>query len=166
MGKLEYPKNLISYTTENRLNGKTTHIFRSRILLYGALLLVLFAGMGYSISQRDQVGLDVIRDRNMLYRETIDGWVENVYVLKVMNMTEVDQTYRFTADGIEGLKLVMDKPLVVVKSGVVTEVIVRLQADPDSLEVRSNKVHFTIQSTLDETITVDEEARFLGPLQI
>ncbi|SEH06346.1 Ubp3 associated protein Bre5 [Candidatus Venteria ishoeyi] len=135
-------------------------------MIYGALLLTLFIGMGYSISQRDKVGLDVIRDRNMLYRETNDGWVENVYVLKVMNMTENAQTYKFSAQGIEGLKLEMPEPEVKVKSGIVTEVIVRLQADPDILTERSSKVYFKIQSVEHPDITVEEQARFLGPLNI
>ncbi|SEH08572.1 cytochrome c oxidase accessory protein CcoG [Candidatus Venteria ishoeyi] len=166
MEKMAYPKNLVSYTTEHSLEGKKTKIFRPRILIYGTLLLTLFIGMGYSISQRDKVGLDVIRDRNMLYRETNDGWVENVYVLKVMNMTENAQTYKFSAQGIEGLKLEMPEPEVKVKSGIVTEVIVRLQADPDILTERSSKVYFKIQSVEHPDITVEEQARFLGPLNI
>src|SRR5690606_28161943 len=82
MDKMNYPKGLIRYTTQTALAGVATRILRPRVLVYGAILVAALVAVLFGLVNRDPVGLDVIRDRNALYRETSDGWIENVYTLK------------------------------------------------------------------------------------
>jgi cytochrome c oxidase accessory protein FixG len=94
MEKMGYPKGLVRYATLNSLKGKPSRVLRPRTLVYGVLLLSLAGGLLYSLSQRVPLGLDVIRDRNQLFRETEDGHIENVYTLKLINMDERPHRYR------------------------------------------------------------------------
>lgn len=165
MDNMGYDRGLIRYTTQHELEGKKTRVFRPRILIYGAVLLTLFAGLTYSILTRIPLELDIIRDRNQLYRETEDGLIENIYTLKVLNMDGRQHQYRLSADGINGLELIIEQPQIVVESGTVADVTVRLRAEESDLASRSNKVMFTIAAIDDDTLQIIKEARFLGPGQ-
>jgi polyferredoxin len=145
------------------MKGGVTHIFRPRIIIYAAILLVIMTLFVYTFSQRTALGLDVIRDRNTLYRETPDGLIENVYILKLLNMDDAAHTYTLGVDGIPGIQLHTDAQTIRVESGDVMELPVRLRADEGDLDVRSSKVVFELVATDDSTLAVQEEARFLGP---
>ena len=85
MDRIGYEPGLIRYTTENALEGKSTHIVRPRMLVYAGILVILLVSTVVSIIIRTPAKLDVIRDRNALFRETDEGLVENVYTLRILN---------------------------------------------------------------------------------
>lgn len=164
MDKMGYEKGLIRYTTENSLNGKPTHMLRPRVIVYAIILAAVTAGAFYSILQREPIALDVIRDRNTLFRETSEGLIENVYTLKIMNMDSHPHDYTLSVSGIDNMILKKDVENIHVESGKVIEFPVRVQVDEENLKARSSELQFTL-STSDETngLTVTEDARFLGP---
>jgi cytochrome c oxidase accessory protein FixG len=164
MQKVGYPEGLIRYTTENALEGKGMHVLRPRMLLYGGLLLAVTVGLVYAITLRVPVGLDVIRDRNVLYRETDEGLVENVYTLKLMNMTEEPRQYRLRVAGLDGLELVLREPRVAVPAGGVVSLPVQVRVDPVTLVQPSTEIEFTVQAVDDPQITHTQAARFIGPV--
>jgi polyferredoxin len=133
------------------------------VIIYGLILIGITVGAFYSILNRMPIGLDVIRDRNSLYRETNDGLIENVYIIKLLNMDKQDHSYTLTAEGIPGLILKKDSDTIEVKSGEVIELPVRVQVDSYNLEQRSNEISFTLSAVGYDELSVVEEARFLGP---
>jgi cytochrome c oxidase accessory protein FixG len=163
MDKMSYPRGLINYTTENAAQGKGRHILRPRVMVYATILLVLCGILLTNLVQRIPLELDVMRDRNTLYRETRDGLIENVYTLKLLNMDSKPHRYILRAEGIDGLKLVTDQAEIFVEAGTVYQMVVRLQADEFNLEQRSVPVSFHLQATDANHLTIIEEARFLGP---
>jgi len=163
MDKMDYPRGLIRYTTENTLLGQPKHILRPRVIVYALILVGITVGAFYSILTRTPIAMDVIRDRNSLYRETNEGLIENVYIIKLLNMDKQDHTYLLSAEGIPDLVLKKDSANIFVKSGEVIELPVRVQVDADNLKQRSNEITFTLKAADDAKLTVVEEARFLGP---
>lgn len=163
MDKMGYPKGLIRYTTQNALEGKPTRVLRPRVLVYGAILLGLAGTAAWSIANRVPLQLDVIRDRNQLYRETDDGRIENVYTLKILNMAEKPHEYVLEARGIPGVELAHDAGRLRVDAGTVASLPVRLRAEEGALERRSTEVEFRLRALDDPRIAVRREARFLGP---
>ncbi|MDH3527726.1 MAG: cytochrome c oxidase accessory protein CcoG [Gammaproteobacteria bacterium] len=163
MDKMEYARGLIKYTTQHEMTGGKTRILRPRIVVYAVFLLVIMGIFAYSIETRTALGLDVIRDRNRLYRETDEGLIENVYILKILNMDEVAHRYTLSVAGIPGLELRTDMKEIEVMAGDVMELPVRLRADEAQLTARSNKVVFELVASDKPELSVQEEARFLGP---
>jgi len=163
MDKMGYDRGLVRYTTENTLLGKKTHIFRPRVIIYALIMLAIIAGSFYSILTRTPIALDVIRDRNSLYRETNEGLIENVYNIKLMNMDKQDHIFNLSVAGIPELVLKKDTEIIEVKSGEVVELPVRVQVDAYNLESRSSEISFTLDTQELDDLTVTEEARFLGP---
>ncbi|MGA8260603.1 MAG: cytochrome c oxidase accessory protein CcoG [Arenicellales bacterium] len=163
MDKMGYPTGLIRYTTENALEGKRARIARPRVLIYGTILLALLAAVAWGIATRVPLQLDVIRDRNTLYRQTDEGLVENVYVLKLLNMDRQAHRYTLSVSGLEGVVMKMDNPDLDVPGGEVREVPMRLQIDPADLEKAGNDVFLTLTARDEPDLTVTKKARFIGP---
>ncbi len=162
MDKMGYPKGLIKYTTENMLNGDRTRAFRPRILVYGMILLGITIGTIIAIMNLSPIELDIIRDRNALFRETGMGMLENVYTLKVINKDVVGHEYRLSVEGIKDLKLNLAKQRIYADSGSVVEIPMSIEVDPENLKQRTTEIFFTLEA-VDTNLSVTEEARFLGP---
>ncbi len=163
MDKMQYPRGLIKYTTENITQGKGKHVIRLRVIIYAAILATLMGALITSIVQRVPVDLDVIRDRSSLYRETNEGLIENVYTLKILNMHSEPHEFTITAEGIEGMQLLLDDPSVVVGAGAIRSIIARIQADEANLEGRSTEINFRLQAAELNHLSTVKDARFLGP---
>ncbi len=164
MQKMNYEKGLIRYTTQNRMEGKTTHLLRPRIVIYASLLLLLSAGLFYSIATRIPLELDIIRDRNALYRETVDGLVENIYTLKLINMDTEKHSYQLSIRGLKDMKIINAKKEITIDSGEVVNLPLRIQIDPVNLEQTTNTIYFNLKATDQPEIQVTEQGRFIGPL--
>ena len=163
MEKMNYEKGLVKYTTQNRIDGKTTHLLRPRILVYASLLIIISLTLVYSIATRIPLELDIIRDRNALYRETVEGLVENIYTLKLINMDTQDHQYQLRIDGLKDMLFVKPKTEIKIKSGEVINLPVRIQIDPINLSKTSSTIHFYLNAIDQPDLAVVEQARFIGP---
>jgi cytochrome c oxidase accessory protein FixG len=169
MDKMNYPHGLIRFTTQNALKkgadgGRdfiVRRILRPRVLVYGAVLLALTAGMMVSLAMRMPLKVDVVRDRAALSRIVAGGRLENVYRLQVMNATEQPQRYRIAAQGLEGLTLASDAE-VEVGPAESRWVPVRLQIPYGSAPAGSHAIHFDISAAGGAT-HVREKSVFLVP---
>ncbi len=164
MGKMNYEKGLVKYTTQNRIDGKTTHMLRPRIVVYASLLVLISLALIYSIATRIPLELDIIRDRNALYRETVDGLVENIYTLKLINMDTKNHQYKLRVDGLKDMIFIQPKTEIKIESGEVISLAVRIQIDPVNLKKTSSAVNFYLDSIDQPDLAVVEQARFIGPL--
>jgi len=165
MDKMGYPKGLIRYTSENALEGKPVKLFRPRVLIYSGILALIATTLVIAVLLRVPLKLDVIRDRNALYRETVDEKIENTYTLKIMNMDNEAHRYVLSARGIEGLQLRSDRADIAVAAGEVVEAPVSLLADPRNLSQRSTPVYFRVQASDTDGLSAEHHARFLGPVE-
>lgn len=164
MDKMGYERGLVRYTTENAVKGKPARLLRPRVILYAVLLGSIFSGLVYAMATRIPLQLDVIRDRIALYQETSDGLIQNVYLLKIINMDDASHDYNLTVSGITDLVLEARYKRITVKPGEVVELPLRLAADPVDLKKRSTEIRFQLQASDNEELKVEEVARFLGPI--
>jgi cytochrome c oxidase accessory protein FixG len=164
MEKVGSPKGLVRYTTERALEGGKTHVLRPRIMVYAGGLLFLFLALGIALANRTPIELDILRDRNALFNETNEGWIENVYTLKLINMIDAPRTFRVSASGVPGLKLVSKEGTELkVDGGGVRAVAVSLQADPAELKATSTKIELTMEAIEEPGVRLTRVGRFLGP---
>ena len=162
MDKMEYPRGLVRYTTQHALDGKESRILRPRTVIYATLLTVLFAGLIFSMTTRTPLILDVIRDRNALYREVAGDQVENAYTLKVINQSNEPRQFEIAVAGVEGIVLQGVSNPVAVDGGGVLTVPVRARAHRDNAYGIMN-ISFTATAADDPNVTVVEDSRFFGP---
>jgi cytochrome c oxidase accessory protein FixG len=161
MDRMGTARGLIRYTTEHALHGTPTRVLRPRMLVYLALLLLGSGVLLYSLFTRTPLILDVIRDRNVLYREVRGEWIENSYALKVINLDDKPHRYRLTVSGMPGLELTTPLDPIAVSPGSVSSIPARLAA-PTAGAGGVHRIVLTL-AALDAPITVHEKARFIGP---
>ncbi len=163
MDKMNYDRGLIRYTTENAEQGNPVSLFRPRIFVYATTLLLMVATLTYAIATRIPLEVGVIRDRTRLFNETDTGLIENTYSLQIINKDEQLHTFKISASGIDGMKLIIKSDTVKVISGEVLDVPLRIQVDPYDLKKRSTEINLSVVSIDNPDIHIDEAARFLGP---
>ena len=93
MGQMGYGETLVRYSSENRDAGQPGRWIRPRLVGYATMMTAIVTLFAVTIATRLPLDLDVIRDRNRLYRESWDGSVENVYSLRISNRADTTQAY-------------------------------------------------------------------------
>ena len=161
MDRMNYPRGLISYTTEHNLSGQKTHLLRPRLIGYAVALLAMMGLFTYAVYDRPLVKLDVLKDR-VLYRENEQGNIENVYTLKVMNKAQREQTFVIEASGLDGL-VYEGRSEIRAEAGELVTVPVELSIAPEKLPSSTNEIVFHVRSVDDESINDDADSRFIGP---
>jgi cytochrome c oxidase accessory protein FixG len=81
MDKMEYPRGLIRFTSEDELNNGATKFLRFRIVAYVAILMIVSGLFVYTIADRKPVTLDVSRDRGAQMYRIRSGQIQNVYTV-------------------------------------------------------------------------------------
>ncbi len=88
MDKMGYARGLIKYTTENMLDGKPQRVLRPRTVIYAAGLASIILAFVWAVAARSPVIIEVLRDRNSLYRSVGNESIENSYNVKLVNKTD------------------------------------------------------------------------------
>ncbi|NND71616.1 MAG: cytochrome c oxidase accessory protein CcoG [Rhodothermales bacterium] len=87
MDKIEKPRGLIRYTSENALSGIKTRRFRPRTLIYMVLLLAVWISFGMTLTSRDAYDINIGRVVGSTYDVLPDGQVANRLRFRVRNQT-------------------------------------------------------------------------------
>jgi cytochrome c oxidase accessory protein FixG len=131
MDKIGSPRGLVRYSTQAEIDGQKTRVLRPRILLYAAGLALLALGFGYAVTNRAPVNVDVLRDRNALYREVGDDQIENVYTVRIINKDQHSHDFKITTVGLPGAVVDDDVSIEHVQPEEVRSAIVRVRV-PES----------------------------------
>jgi cytochrome c oxidase accessory protein FixG len=163
MDRMGTARGLIRYTTEHATHGRSTRILRPRTFVYALLLSGAIGALLYSLSTRMPLILDVIRDRNALYREVRGNRIENVYTLKVINLDDRVHVYRLEVSGMDQLDIAAPTGVIEAAPGSVSTIPARLTA-PAGAAGGVHHITLTLQALDQPRIRVHEKARFIGPL--
>ena len=145
MDKMNYPRGLIRFTTERNLQGGRTHKVRFKSVGYFVVMIIMTALLIWDISTRSPLQFNVLRDRNQLYSINMDGWVQNVFTLKIQNKSQQEQTLVISAEGFSRSKLLGDATITVAAGEVATRPIT-LAVHPDDVTERVQDVTFVVSS--------------------
>jgi len=94
MDKLDRPRGLIRYTSQDELAGLGRKLLRGRTLIYPALLAFAFTALVWKTSTRADTEVWVDRITGPAFVELPDGKVSSQLRLKIENRTDVRQGYR------------------------------------------------------------------------
>jgi len=169
MDKMSYPQGLIRYTTENQLQGINTKQkkFRPRTVIYSVILTILCSVLVYSVATRLPVQIDIVRDRGALYRETYDGFIENIYTIRILNMDNKDHQYTLKLAGKDKqeakLKLKLKNEIITVPAGKLMNIPVWVRGDPNYLTRARYVIIFNVNGVDQPSLKASEESRFFAP---
>jgi cytochrome c oxidase accessory protein FixG len=160
MDKMGYEKGLISYTTEHRLAGGKTELIRPKLMGYGAALLIMITAFVVTANLRVNFEVDVLRDRNQMYRETNEGLIENTYTLVLVNKTQQPSQFKMTVEGLPD-PVWIGPQQVTVAAGKVIDVPISLAVDPYELKGAMTKIEFVVTTDASENV-VRIDSRFFS----
>jgi cytochrome c oxidase accessory protein FixG len=166
MGRMGYPKGLIRYATENAIKNRwdTRQMFqrvlRPRTAIYTAILGLIVAVAGVSLYNRVPLKADLVPDRAAIGRK-VDGELENVYRLQVMNTMEQAHRYRITVSGLPGLRLDGDAE-VEMAPATTRQVPIRLRVPVAQAPTKgSHRIEVQLEAVDDPSLKVNEKTVFL-----
>jgi cytochrome c oxidase accessory protein FixG len=88
MKKMNLPKGLIRYASENEIAKKLPFRFTTRMKVYSAILLLLITLMSFMMLTRKDVGIRISRVGGQLYQEAGKDSLSNLYTITLNNKTQ------------------------------------------------------------------------------
>ncbi|QYJ78803.1 cytochrome c oxidase accessory protein CcoG [Shewanella acanthi] len=163
MERMGYPLGLISYTTENKLEGIKQKVLRPKLVGYGVVLVAMILIFIYASATIAPLRMDIIRDRNQLYRENNQGLIENTFTLKILNKTEQAHEYKMSVEGLTNYKW-YGPSSITIAGGEVLTLPISVGVDPVELSRSVTNIEIKVQTNIDgELIEVEQETRFFSP---
>ena len=121
--------------------------------------MILVSGVSYGLLTKDLVEIDILRDRNVLYREVVGG-IENVYIARILNKDESDHRFVIAIEGLDDPQIYVDEEQLSVPSGGVSDVTLTVRADVDFSGSRDMVVR--IEAVDNPRIAATSTTRFLS----
>jgi cytochrome c oxidase accessory protein FixG len=159
MEKFNYPKGLISYSSEHQLAGKEAKRFNLKLVSYGGLSLLFTVLLGFWINSRIPLEANIIRDRTALYRVNYEGIVENTYTLKILNKSQIPLHFNIDVLNVANPEIELPKKLFI-GAGTMQEVPVTLAIDGALLKKKITEIGFLIQSVEQPDIQLEKNTVF------
>jgi cytochrome c oxidase accessory protein FixG len=163
MDRMQYPRGLIRYSTQKAIDGGEPHVLRPRTAIYGLLLAALFGLFVWAIANRSSVDVDVIRDRNALYREAPGGRVENVYTIKLLNKQAEPTRYILSVSGLESARLDGADPALELAAGELRSLGLRVSVPYGGAPPGSTDIWIDVVAEDDAEARASRRTRFYMP---
>jgi len=171
MDKMDYPRGLIRYTSENAMRKGLTaksaraRLLRPRVMIYTAIWFALLAGFAASLMLRTPLKVDIIRDRGALGREVEGRWIENVYRLQVINTSESPMRIAIRADSAELSHMTVEY------DGVIGEIAptsnrllpIRVRVPIEEARQGTHKISVTVKGEGEREVEISQSTSFIVP---
>lgn len=162
MDKIGKPRGLIRYDSYNGVAESRNRIFTPRVIAYTGVLLALIALNIYLLGTRTPVEAVILRTPGMLYQETPEGHIRNLYNYQVINkaLDKIDLKFKVKADGAE---LEMVGEAVSVTKGKMAKGAFFIDIPKEKLESRKNTIFIEVYNGKERIDKV--KTNFLGPIK-
>jgi cytochrome c oxidase accessory protein FixG len=162
MDKMDYPRGLIRYTSEDELQTGKTHFVRPRLFGYSLAVIVMIGAFVYNVGNRQPLSIDVVRDRGTkMYRISGDN-VQNVYTVSINNMDRNPHSYSVDVIGDHNFKVRGYRPMEL-EEGERFTLPLRIVVPKAQLTESKNKISIQVTAKDDPTMTAQQKTVFIGP---
>ena len=160
MDKIDKPRGLIRYSSENAIREEQKKIITPRVMGYTGVLLVLLTTFFVLMGMRSELETTILREQGTLYQELPDNTFSNIYNLTVINKTFDEIDYELMLISPPG-ELVSLGSVASVPGQSLAEGRFMVQLKKDKLDGLQTELTFAVMSNgvLIETV----KTGFLGP---
>ena len=102
MVKVDKPKGLIRYASENSITNGVKLKLNRRIKAYTAVLMLLLSLLVFLLTSRTDLDVTLMRTSGMTYTTLPDGRLSNLYNLKLANKTHKDIDFSLKLENMPG----------------------------------------------------------------
>jgi cytochrome c oxidase accessory protein FixG len=102
MDRINKPRGLIRYASENNIQDKKPFAYTTRLKLYTVVLSLLMITMGGLLFSRSTMQANILRLPGSNYKIGDDGMITNLYQYKILNKSTEEQNFRIEIVGFDG----------------------------------------------------------------
>lgn len=102
MEKIDKPRGLIRYSSENSIREGKQKVFTPRVAGYSGILIVLLGIFITLLTLRPDVETSILREPGTLYQELPNDMYSNIYNLKVLNKTFEELDFELRLESPKG----------------------------------------------------------------
>lgn len=162
MEKINLPKGLIRYASENEIQSGVKAPFTTRAKAYTAVLVVLFVFLIGLIITRQNIDTYIGRVKGHTYQVSTEGAVSNLFSAQVINKSREDLPVELRLiDGEGEIKVIGHKDGIVLHKESINKITFFVEYPKGKYESGSSKIKIGIFEG-DEAIQI-VKANFLGP---
>lgn len=161
MEKVNYPKGLIRFDSENGISQKKKLTFNTRMKAYSAVLMVLIGLEVTLLATRSDYDATILRAKGMLYQEQPGDKVSNLFSIKLVNKTHDNLPVEMKVENMEGEIQLVGKELTL-KGESVTEGTFFILLSKKLIKERKTELKVGLYSNNKKIKTVN--TNFLGPV--
>ena len=92
MEKIEKPKNLIRYASEEEIETGKRNLWNARSIAYTSVLFILMGIMSFMLIGRKEIESTITRTPGQLYQKLDHDLIQNLYQIQIANKTTEDKT--------------------------------------------------------------------------
>ncbi len=160
MDKIDKPRGLIRYSSENAIRKEKERILTPRVAGYSGILIVLIAVFIGLLGMRPETETTIFRQPGTLFQELPDSQYSNIYEIKVINKTFEKMNYDIKLEKPGGELVMLGNVSSVPPQGTAKgRLLVKL--DRDSLSGSRTDLTFAVFADGKRIETV--QSGFLGP---
>ncbi len=144
MDKLERPRGLIRYSSQEELAGKPRNLSRLRVWVYPALLTGVLGILVWQLSSRRDTELWVLRNDRAAFQVLDGGKVSSMVRIKIENRTATDRTYEVKLDDGPTASLISSQPKLVVRGSHAVVSTMFVLSPATEFELGQRKTHVVV----------------------
>lgn len=161
MDKIEKPRGLIRYASEENIEGGKKFKWTGRTKAYTALLVVLLVIWVILIGSRTNFDATILKQRGSTYQALGDGMLSNIYEITLTNKTKKTYEVELELDDLEGIITLAKSPLILEPEEQITErFIIRLHRN----QLEKGQKRLFIKVMADDKQILRKRTSFVGPL--
>jgi polyferredoxin len=160
MKKLKWPTGLIRYASYNGIMDGVKLRLTPRIAGYSAILLILLVVTNIFLFGRSPVETTILRTPGLLYQETENGNIANLYNIKIVNKTQDDQIIELKLKSPKGMIKIIGGDIIVPEQGLFESAFF-IEITPENLFMSRLPVYLEIYSG--KELIEEIRSSFLGP---
>ncbi len=162
MRRLNKPKGLIRYATENVIDGATHRLVSSRFIGYAVAVMLIAGLLVFQLVNREPLEVSLTRDRQALYNDMGGGVIENTYYLKISNKGQEQVAARISISGVRNYSY-LSLHKMSLAANETNEAVVRIQMHVDNLDTPNTAITFSVKSSAYGDFEMTQESRFIAP---
>ncbi len=153
MDKINRPRGLIRYSSENAVAGSKTHLMRPRIIIYPLILLLLFVGFLYVLNTKGSTDVWIGREAGLPFYTLPSGEITNQLRTRITNRSTEPTTFTISVIEPQGIILGDGQATLTVEPGEETSTKFAIIAPPEVFT--SNQIEVLIRITDSADFTKD-----------
>lgn len=163
MDKVNLPKGLIRYDSEENISTKKKKIFTPRVWGYTAVLGVLMIIFAFLLTSRNDIEAIVLRMPGQLFQKVDENTLSNVYNFKMINKTNNDMVLNLKLIEPKGKLTLVGENKIKVSASELTEGALLIYLKKENLSKRNTDILLGVYDG--ERLIEEVETSFNGPVQ-